>query len=189
MKPYGLTYEHWTMKWWYWLLKIPKRNSPAFDQTGNNAYINQNNPNVFFLCQTFENSGSIPVRCIMIQSGMSVFMPLINWISVAPEDGETDKELFLKARTKMNTIKDLKVNVNEHEISNEFDKYRIQSCPFYVELPEENILNLAAGVKRVISDGYWILTEPIRKPIFLKTFGSCSAGLTKIGVKYDVKLI
>jgi hypothetical protein len=124
----------------------------------------------------------------MIQKGRSVFMPLINWISVAPEDGETDKELFLKARTKMNTIKDLKVNVNEYEISNEFDEYRIQSSPFYVELPKYNILNLAGGVRRVISDGYWILTQPIMKPILLKTFGSCSAGLTKIGVNYDIKV-
>lgn len=184
--PYGLTYKQWIIKWWKWLLKIPVPISPTMDETGNNAYIGQDDSNVFFLCQTFEQTGVIPSRIVSIHKGMSLFLPLINWISVFPEDGITDEGLSLKARAKMNTIADLAITINGTCIKN-LKEYRLMPGPFHVELPENNILNSNPGSKRVVSDGYWIMTYPIMEPIRLKTFGSCTAGLTRIGVNYDIR--
>jgi hypothetical protein len=187
-KPYGFTYEQWTEKWWCWLLDIPKDISPASDETGNYAHINQNDKHVFFLCQTFEQTNSVPTRRVLIQRGKSLLFPLINWISVAPEDGETDQDLRLKARNKMNTIQNLLINVDGHEIRSGFEGFRIQSHPFYVELPKCNILNLNPGFRKVVSDGYWIFTHPIVRSISLTTFGSCTSGLTRIGVIYNISV-
>jgi len=116
-------------------------------------------------------------------------MPLINWISVAPEDGRTDSDLTSNARYKMNSIGELKVIVDGDELSTDFSQFRVQSESFYVNIPKDNILALHPGPKKLVSDGYWILTESILKPLYLRTFGSCSAGLTKIGVQYDIRLI
>jgi len=186
-KPYGLAYEQWTIKWWSWLLSIPKRINPTFDKTGDSAHVGQNNRNVFYLCQTFEQRGVTPSRIVWIQKGLALFLPLINWISVFPEDGNNDKELALKAQAKMNTIGNLMISINGMEFINLKEK-RFQSEPFEVTVPDENILNLSPGTRRVISDGYWIMTHPITQSIQLKTFGSCTSGLTRIGVNYEIRI-
>lgn len=187
--PYGLSYEQWSMKWWSWILQIPEQSNPAFDMTGRNAYAKQDNPHVFFLCQTFDRKNSSPCRIVTIQKGTSLFFPVINWISVSPGDGKTEADLILKAETKMNTIGDLKLKINGRPICTNLEKYRVKSRPFHVNLPRNNILKLNPGVKKVVSDGYWILTEAIIEPIHLVTFGSCSAGLTKIGVNYEINIV
>lgn len=184
-KPYGLTFEQWTRKWWIWILRIPRAINPAFDTTGKHAYTGQNNPQVFYLCQTFQQTGVVPSRVISIEKGKSLFLPLINWISVFPEDGITDNDLILKAQSKMNTISDLMITINGNEIGG-LEDYRFQSHPFHVNLPKENLLNLSPGTKRVVSDGYWLLTHPITVPVKMKTFGSCTAGKTRIGVSYHI---
>ncbi len=186
--PYGLTYEEWSIKWWRWLLKIPIKNNPAFDPTGKNAYIYQNNPFVFFLCQTFDNSGFAPIRNVTVQKGRSLFLPIINWISVSPQDGVTDEDLFQKAQNKMNSIENLDLNLNGERIDKGLEEYRVKSHVFDVTLPTDNILKLGSGEWKVVSDGYWILTEAVTVPIYLTTFGSCSSGLTNIGVRYNIQV-
>jgi hypothetical protein len=89
----------------------------------------------------------------------------------------------------MNSIGDLRIIVNGNEILKDFSEYRVQTSPFYVNLPKHNILGLNCGTKKLASDGFWILTESIVRSLCLKTFGSCSAGLTKIGVDYEITVI
>lgn len=187
--PYGLSYEQWSMKWWRWILQIPEKNNPAFDITGRNAYFKQDNPHVFFLCQTFDNKSSSPCRAVTIQKGTSLFFPVINWISIYPEDGKSDVDLVLKAEAKMNTIGDLELQINGRPMCTNLEKYRVKSRPFHVNLPRNNILKLKPGIKKVASDGYWVLTGAITEPIHLVTFGSCTAGVTKIGVKYEINIV
>src|SRR6476619_8531311 len=91
---FGLTFEEWSIKWWSWILGVPKYHNPTIDVTGEFASLKQNNSNVVFLCQTFEAGANMPVRSIMISRGTSIFMPLINWISVFPVDGISDEDLI-----------------------------------------------------------------------------------------------
>ena len=186
-KPYGLTYEEWVKKWWCWLLRIPRQTNPACDNIGNNAYMAQENSPVFFLCQTFEQSGVMPTRRIFLNHGTALFFPLINWISIYPEDGVTNHDLSAKARSKMDSISDLTIILNGKEIRG-LEKYRVSTQAFQIALPKDNILRLDEGKKKVISDGYWVFTSPVLEPLELCTFGSCTAGLTKIGVVYNIGL-
>lgn len=188
LKPYGLSYDQWCIKWWRWLLSIPKFESPVIDLTGINAKLNQNDSCVFFLCQTFECSDIVPIRNITIPRGRSVFMPLINWISTIPDDGMTDEDLVIKANKKMDAIQNIKVIINGNEINLKDTDLRVIAGPFEVTLPDANILNLDAGRTRVYSDGYWMLSRPLNSAISLSTYGSCSLGLTKIGVLYNIKV-
>ena len=111
-KPFGYTYGEWSARWWQWLLSIPMPRNPAFDFTGANANMNQNHPNVFFLCQTYEGVASIPIRIVTLRAGKSIFMPIINWVSILHNDGETDQELIDIAIRKMDVVANLQITVD-----------------------------------------------------------------------------
>lgn len=187
--PFGCRYENWTIRWWRWLLATPREINPAMDITGARASINQNYAPVYFLCQTWENKCSVGVRKIVIPEGTSIFMPLINWISIMSVDGFSERDLKRKATQKMDIIEDLQININGKKIKAHFQDYRIQTGIFNVRLPNNNIFDLRPGLTKAYSDGYWIMTTPIARPISLYTFSSCSSGLTKISIQYQIGII
>jgi hypothetical protein len=185
-KPYGITYGEWSAKWWQWLLSIPKPDNPAFDSTGINANVNQNDPNVFFLCQTYEGVKSIPNRSVKVPAGRSIFMPVINWVSILHDDGETDQELLAIAKQRMDVVANLEITVNGITINEGLEKYRAQSPFFDVALPEGNIVDSSPGSRRCVADGYWVFLESLDTVRAISSFGSCSSGVTKIGVNYEI---
>lgn len=187
-KPCGLTVGEWSARWWQWLLSIPKCNNPAFDSTGSNAYINQNYKPVFFLCQTYEGM-DVPQRSVTVPAGNSLlFVPMINWISVLHHDGESDEELLEIAKERMDVVANLKCSINQVTIETGLNNFRVLSPFFEVKLPEDNIIGMPSGVSRAISDGYWIFIKPkVKEELTIGTFGTCSAGVTRIGVSYHVR--
>lgn len=187
-RPYGYSYGEWSAKWWQWLLSIPECSSPALDSSGKNANNNQKYPNVFFLCQTYERAGSIPRRTICLPKDKAIFMPIINWISLLHHDGETEKELLDRARESMNVIGEMEISINGTTMKERLRNFRALSPFFDVELPEGNIVRLSPGGRRAVSDGYWVFLKPLQAGAFLSSFGSCSSGVTKIGVDYEIIL-
>jgi hypothetical protein len=185
-KPFGLLFSDWVIKWWQWLSSIPKDKNPAFDWKGVNVNINQNDPNVLFLCQTYEGVESTPSRKNIITKGRSIFMPIINWISIMHHDGDTDKELLEIARNKMDVIGPLEITINGITINKGLEKYRILSPFFEINLPENNIFGIFSGKRRCISDGYWVFLPPVYENLKLSSFSSCSSGVTKIKVNYEL---
>lgn len=186
-EPFGYTYGIWGARWWQWLLSIPKSHSPAFDSDGSNANVNQNDPNVFFLCQTCEEGTPIiPNRTVSVPAGRSILMPVINWISVLHVDGETDQELRDLAIMRMDVIGNLQIKINGLEVSEGIDEYRAQSPFFESFLPDDNILKLPSGPIRAVSDGYWLFFRPLDVDTKISSFGSCSSGATQIGANYNL---
>ena len=185
-KPFELTYAEWSVKWWQWLLSVPKPINPAFDSSGLCANISQRDPNVFFLCQTVEGSDLIPSRTTSVPAEHAIFMPVINWISTMNIDGKNELELISVAKEKMDVISDLEIVVNGAKIKEPLNHYRAQSSLFPAELPDNNILCLPPGRREFISDGYWICFQPRTKNIKISSFGSCSSGITKIGINYNL---
>ena len=186
--PFGISLDEWTVRWWRWILSIPKEISPATDYTGGNGPVGQSEPYVFFLCQTIEGVKSLPIRRITIPRGQSVFMPLINWISTLHVNGETDEELIKVANQKMDSIKGLEFIINGQPYVLDRKKLRYTSRVFQISLPEDNILDAAPGMTRCCSDGYWLFFKINIDNLRLDTFGSCSSGITKIGVSYDIRV-
>ncbi len=185
-KPFGLSYSDWIIKWWQWISSIPKDKSPAFDWNGDNVNENQNDPRVLFLCQTYESVESTPFRRNIITKGRSIFMPIINWISIMYQDGSNDKELLEIARNKMDVVGPLEITINGITINKGLEKYRILSPFFEIDLPENNIFGTSRGKRRCISDGYWIFLAPIYENLQLYSFSSCSSGVTKIKANYKL---
>jgi hypothetical protein len=183
-----LSYGEWSAEWWKWFLSIPKNCNPAFDLDGSNANINQNCSPVFFLCQTFENTDVLPYRTVSIPANSLIFMPIINWLSLIHQDGETDEQLLTVARNKMDVVTYLQFIVNGIHVRRGL-AHRALSPFFEVELPKDNILGLSPGVRRAVSDGFWVFLKPRENAIDLISMGACSSGLTKIGVKYRINFV
>jgi hypothetical protein len=186
-KPFGLSYSDWSVKWWQWISSIPKNKNPFYDWDGDNVNVNQNDQRVLFLCQTYEGVESTPSRKNIITKGRSIFMPIINWISIMHEDGETDEELMQIAKNKMDVIGPLEITINGITINKGLEKYRVLSPFFEIDLPENNAFGISSGNRRCISDGYWIFLHPISEDLRLSSFSSCSSGVTKIKVNYELK--
>jgi hypothetical protein len=192
-KPYGISYGGWTVKWWQWLLSIPKPDNPVLDNTGNKAAINQYDKNVFFLCQTLDtaklSASAKPVRNVPVRAGTSILMPVINWVSVLHEDGESEQELASAATARMNVVSRLELTINGVEIKKGLERYRVRSPLFDMVLPEDNVLELPSGFRYFLSDGYWLFFVSVEENTKISTFGSCSSGVNRFLVDYNISTL
>ena len=159
------------------------------DSTGANSFVNQENREVFFLCQTYEAVDSIPGCTVWLHAGQAIFMPLLNWISISDHDGANEQELLENAKKRIDVISKLDLTVNGLRPYEDLYNYRAQSPFFDFELPEENIAGLPPGPRRAISDGYWLFFKGVEKDIHLSSLCSCSSGEVIIGVNYDIRVL
>src|SRR4030095_10970657 len=73
-KPYGLTYEDWTARWWQWAYSIPKDVNPAYDDTGKYCMEGQGGP-VWFFAGTYKH----PVdRYCTVPSRTAILFTILN---------------------------------------------------------------------------------------------------------------
>ena len=184
-KPYGISFSDWTMNWWKWLLLIPIANSPAYDWTGRKALTNQTNRDVVYFCQTVEGSQKRPVRLVNRALNKAILMPVINWISVQYEDGDTDNELKDKAKQKIDLVGNMCVRINGEVIKEDLFKFRVQSPFFELSLVENNVIGVKPGIRRFFSDGYWLFLKPSLYIQRIDSYATCSSGATKIKVSYS----
>ena len=181
-KPFGLTYSEWSVKWWQWILSIPKDQNPAFDDAGAFAGTRQDDSNVFFLCQIIETAKTIPWRTITLPSDKSIFMPIINWISIQVNN-EADDEMQRDAQMHTDEMANLQVTLDDIPVEN-LRNYRVLSPFFNVSFPLDNVFNVSPGNHRCVSDGFWLFFRPLKKIAKLSSYGSCSSGLTEISANY-----
>ena len=184
-KPFGRTYAEWTARWWQWVLSIPKTENPLLDENGRNCANNQSGP-VWFLAATL---GGPAERSCTIPADRAILSPVINYeASVAEGDGTTDDELAARARFEMDQIANMQAIIRGTNV-NELNQYRIQSPPFNVTLPADNVLGLPAQTTKMMSEGYWLFLKPLEPGTYdLYSFGSCLAGKIRIGVSYHLTI-
>lgn len=157
-KPYGKSYAEWSAIWWQWLLSIPKDKSPAGDLTGENCGRNQQGP-IWFLAGTF---GGAVERACTIPSGKAImFSPINSECSYAEyPDEKTETDLLECAKTFQDQTTSAQVTINGTVIEN-LDGFRIQSPPFNVTFPENNVFGISPGQTQAVSDGLWIILKPL----------------------------
>ncbi|HJU84890.1 MAG TPA: hypothetical protein VJ551_00210 [Nitrososphaeraceae archaeon] len=184
-RPFGRTYAEWTAKWWQWALSIPKTENPLVDENGESCAINQNGP-VWFLAGTLKGPAE---RSCTIPVDRAILFPVINFeASVAEGDGTKDEELVARAKFEMDQITNIRAMICGTSV-NELKQYRIQSPPFNVTLPADNVLGLPAQTTKMISEGYWLFLKPLEPGNYdLYSFGSCLAGRIRIGISYHLSI-
>jgi hypothetical protein len=157
-KPYGLSYEDWTIKFWQWLLSIPADKNPITDTSGKLCSQNQNaSLPVFFLA--FSTGGGAARTCD-ISVGKAILIPInVVECSFAELNVKTEEELHTCATEDESSNPQLFLPVDGREFK-DLEKYRIHSRAFDIELPDNSVIQVS-GPTRAVSDGYWIILEPL----------------------------
>jgi hypothetical protein len=161
---FGMSYEDWTIKFWQWLLSIPADRSPVTDQTGERCGEEQGNLPIFFLAFSFGGGAQVQRRCA-IPSGKAVLIPAnVVEVSLAEFPGaRSDDDLHHLAEEdeSSNNIQFHFLSVDGKDFQ-DLEKYRVHSRAFDVNFPDNPIFGQKPGKSRAVSDGYWVILEPLR---------------------------
>jgi hypothetical protein len=180
-KPYGLTYGEWTAKWWQWAFSMPEALNPLIDVTGENCANNQAGP-VWFLAGT--GGGAVTRECT-IPSDKGILIAVINVAcdSATEPTLHTEAELRSCAKADQDTVIGKEIIVDGVNIDN-LDSYRFESPLFNLTFPENNIAGVAPQTAKAVSDGFWILLEPLSPGMHEIHFKAALGDPTVIGTTY-----
>lgn len=161
-KPYGNTYGEWSAKFWQWYMNIPAVPGPhpADDATGAACGKSQDGP-VWFLAGS---SGSKQFRNCIVPYGKAILVTPIDVECSFAENPtlKTMEELRSCAVADQDKVNSIRLIIDGTPVSN-ISKYRVASPIFNFTLPENNILGLDPQTTQSVSDGYWVILEPLAK--------------------------
>ncbi|HJT49552.1 MAG TPA: hypothetical protein VJ729_15315 [Nitrososphaeraceae archaeon] len=190
--PYGLTYGHWTVKWWQWFLSTPKSINPLVNDSELFASVNQPAESVWFLGGRVADSEKIvPKRVCTIPSSRSILFPVINCEVNSLECPQltTNKQLLDHVTNDENTIILKECFVDGMAIPVQ----RVKSDPeiFDVEINEDNPYGVKHGGKTfAAADGFWVFLKPLPLGNHNILFrGSCENGKLNSGADYNIHIV
>lgn len=175
-KVYGKTYGEWAAEWWKWAASFPVDINPIGDETGELCDMGQSGP-VWFLAGTFGATGV--ERDCAIPAGKAILYPLINvtWVDApGDEDNYSDDDVryIVSAFTgagdlacQLSSTLDTLETWNFGEVPAPVTALgrpivRAQSPKDSIDLPEDNIFGVPAGVNdRLVAEGYWVMLPPL----------------------------
>jgi hypothetical protein len=176
------------VKWWQWFVAIPAKKNPGTDETGENAGMNQFDPNVWFLAGTF--GGKTVERECLIPKERAILFPVINYEMNTLEKPElkTESQLLKHVRDDQDDIVNLDAMVDGQKIPT----YRIRSDPvfFSITAPVDNTVQIPnGGTTHATADGYWVFLKPVppgEHGIYFS--GSCSNGIRNVKANYHITI-
>lgn len=177
-KPYGLTYADHEKNFWKWALAIPASENPVNDQTGAKCAVGQSNTNssVFYL--SFNNGGRSERTCT-VPAGKALLIPVMQ-VVITDKDipGASVQELTTAAKKDQDSVNSLYLKIGDKEYNYEdLLKYRAPTDAFDVVWADKSIFGiLEGGPSKAVSDGFYILTEPLKNgtyPIHFKSSLIC----------------
>jgi hypothetical protein len=156
-RPYGFSYAEWSMKWWQWLVQIPSKMNPINDKTGANCAQGQSGP-VWFTAGS--NQGPAVRDCTVPMGKAIAFFPLTFECSYA-EDSTLTTEAQLRSCA-ANGIQGGLPQVSVDGVNfRSVDMYRVQSPLFNLTFPTDNIFGAHSGPTQAVSDGWFIILQPL----------------------------
>jgi len=189
--PFGKTFGQWTVQWWRWFLSIPKSASPALDESGEFANMNQTFAEVWFLAgKVGDEDLSLPERTCRVPRSSSILFPVINCEvnSLECPNLVSHRELIEHVNRDENSIILKECAVDNIPIPIQ----RVKSDPeiFEVNLIEDNPYNVRGGGRTIAAaDGYWVFLKPLSEGNHVISFhGSCENGSLNSGAIYHLKV-
>lgn len=186
--PFRITYAEWTARWWRWALSLSTRDNPVCDITGENSAHGQAG-DVWFLAGTL--GGKVERSC-KVPSEKAILFPISAHLSSYSEFPylKTDNELIAFSKADIDKVTTLLVTIDGIKFrESDLQRYRVQSPPFDVKYPEDNMFGAPSGTTRAVSDGYWIFLKPLPKGKHEIYFmGSCNTDALRTEVHYHVRL-
>ncbi len=177
--PYNQTYSDHSKNFWKWSLALPAKDNPINDPTGDKCAAGQSNSNssVFYL--TFNNGGKSERTC-EVPIGKGLLIPVMQ-VEISDKDipGSSIEDQRTAVKKDQDSVNSLYLKIGDKEYGyQDLLKYRIQPTdPFEVLYADNGIFGIAkGGPAKVVADGYYILTEPLKKgtyPIHFKSSLLC----------------
>jgi hypothetical protein len=185
------SYRAMCSEWCRWVISIPKQESPTIYETNLMRMQASSVNKTVFLCQAFDfqylNTGID--RCITIPPGWSIFMPVINWVSVLEKEEKGNEKYFRRlAEERMDEAANLNVKVNGIPIPLCFNNFRVKSISDKIVLPKHNLFDMEPTETSYVADGFWIFFRPLTSDLTLETYASCQSGIIQISSKYRMVL-
>jgi hypothetical protein len=104
--------------------------------------------------------GAVTRQCT-IPADKAILMPIINVeCDTAADPSRTEADLRSCAKADQDTVIEKEITIDGINVGN-LDSYRFQSPLFNVTFPENNIAGVQPQTAEAISDGFWILLEPL----------------------------
>jgi hypothetical protein len=192
-EPYGLSYSEHIKNFWKWILEIPANDNPTNDDTGDKCSIGQLNTNssVFYLA--FNNGGNSDRTC-KVPAGKALFIPVMQVeISDKESPGSSDAQLAEAAKNDQDSVNSLYLKIGDKEYNfDELQKYRTATDIFEVDYADNGIFGIVeGGPSKVAADGFYIITEPLKKgtyPVHFKSSLICTGEeCTEANFVQDIK--
>jgi hypothetical protein len=187
---FGKTYGEWSAKRWQWNFSRPIPSNPTFDTTGQHCHVQQSRP-VFFLAGI---ATGVPVtRECTVPSEKPLFFPIINAecsdVEPPPFFGATAADRLACAQAFIDDvgINTLKATIDGMDVKS-LRRFRVQSPDFHFRMPAHNNILFLDGVisGRSVSDGYWLLLEPLSPGNHVIHFEGALVSGPFAGFKQDV---
>jgi len=201
----GRTIPEWTAEWWKWLLAVPTKENPWFDETGELALKGQPDEKVLFLVGVV-NSG-MANRSITIPADRYLFFPILNllansvgedpWLTITEElrDGAleyADQTLGLELTVDGVPATGLLYTTGE-QVEDLYAHLEL-SPEFAAWLPPTNNIfqyfgfELSGFVDPCFSSGHWIMLTPLPPGEHVINFkgGYGSATQFSLDVTYNI---
>ena len=155
-KPHGFTYSEWSAKFWTWLLEIPSSVNPINDDTGEQCARNQEGPMWFLI------GGPLPAeRYCIVPQDKALFIPTFTTECAFAEDASLHTEEQLRSCA-LNSNQGGVAEVIVDGVSlKDLEDYRVQSPLFNFTFPQDNSFGAPPGPTQAVSDGIFIILEPL----------------------------
>jgi hypothetical protein len=197
----GMTPSDWSAAWWQYVLQIPADINPATDTSGANCGVDQAAGPAFFLTGNFTSNATVTRNC-RVPAGKVLVIPIINTecssLEAPPYYGGNEKELRACAAASADffTPASLVLTIDGVNVPN-LQAYRVQSPVFDFHMPAKNVLGLKSGKKIgtsgtagvAVSDGYWVITEPLAAGVYTIRFAGSATGPFPGGFALDVTYV
>jgi hypothetical protein len=177
--PFGSSYKRYSIAFWKWLASIPADKNPVTDQTGERCGVGQVGHLLFNL--VFSDIGGAERACTL-RAGQHLLIPVnVAFFSKAEFPDADDAELERLAKEDESSNPDLFLSVDGIEFSElrptageslgDLEGFRVPSGPFDVIISADHPFGVEPGPTRAVSDGYWVILEPLEPGAHTIEFG------------------
>jgi len=171
-KPFGLSPEELVINYWKTFLSLPSTENPWEDKTGEKCTYGRNlkNTSIFYLPTM--GDGKLERICT-IPSGLGIVIPIIIGEASFAEfpDIKTIGELHETAKTDADKMDSYYLKINDTKIDLDLSEYRIHTKAFDVTFPQNAIFGAEPGESKVVADGYYVITTPLKQGTYKINFG------------------
>lgn len=164
----GTSQEEWSKRWWRWALSFEDDEGPVADPDGSQCGAGQSGP-VWFLAGTYGTARTI--RSCHVPAGKTLFFPLVNVITVQPEDeDESCASLKQRAARATQSPSALLLDINGRRFNGLAAHRQVTKRCFHVFNDDDT---LAAA------NGYFVAYGPLKPGRYTLNFGGILPDLSQ----------